>query len=354
MIEAGESLIFDADVHCAPMSAEALFPYLPDQWVEHLRNTGFSQPTAIQGSYPGWMDMLATEPSGLTEESLRRNVLEKVSAALLHCYWGVESFSHPYLGPAIATAVNRWLEERWLGRHAAFLAAAVVTPQHVDAAVSEIERIAQDPRFAAIYVPARAPAPYGSQGYWPIWEAAAGHGLAIAIGPGGAQGTQPTPIGWLSSFWEEHVVGALPLHSHIASFAFSGLLDRYPDLRIVFHESGVSWLPALSWRMDHEWQAAHREVPWMDGPPSSYVRRFMRFTTAPFDLPPDRQQLCQIIEMSQLDQLLLYATDYPHRYGNGNETLLNALTDEQQRRTLWDNANDTYRLDARLPASVAR
>jgi len=147
------------------------------------------------------------------------------SQAILNCWYGVDSFTHPYFGPAFATALNRWLEEEWLAKDERLRAYASVTPQHIPAAVAEIERIAGDRRFVGVLVPARAPATYGSQRYWPIWEAAAEHGLAVGITFGGGGGSPPTPVGWLGSYWEEYAVATLPFHGHVASFALSGLFE---------------------------------------------------------------------------------------------------------------------------------
>jgi predicted TIM-barrel fold metal-dependent hydrolase len=345
--------IFDCDVHCVPESPAALFPYLPEQWVEFMKNTGFKGPGAVGTTYPSWLSMLETRGSEITLERVRAEVLSDAAGALLNCYYGVEAFTHPYYGPAIATAVNRWLAAEWLDRDPRLLGCAVVTPQHVPAAVEEIERVAEDPRFVSILVPARAPVPYGTERYWPIWEAAADKGLAIGITFGGATGTPPTPVGWLSSYWEEYVAATLAFQSHVASFAVCGLFDRRPDLRVVIHESGWTWLPGLCWRVDQEWRALHREVPWMDGAPSTYVRRYIRFTTQPIDRPAGRGQLRQVIDQLGMDRLLMYSSDFPHEYEAGNEALFGELSDEEAARVRWETAAECYGLADRLAAAVA-
>jgi len=312
-----------------------------------MRNTEFKGVSAVNTTYPPWLPMLATEGSELTLDRLRERVLADAKGALLHCYYGLESFTHPERGPAMATAVNRWLQEEWLDREPRLLAYATVTPQNAPAAVAEIERIASDRRFVGVLVPGRAPAPYGSQRYWPIWEAAAAHDLVVGIGFGGATGTPPTPVNWLGSFWEEYVAGSLTYQGHVASLAVCGLLDRHPNLRFVMHESGWTWLPALCWRLDQEWRGAHREVPWLDGPPSSYVRRAIRFTSQPIDAPPEARFLRHIIDQLGIDRMLMYASDYPHRYGEESRLLFEVLTDAEAERVRWENAVECYGLDAR-------
>jgi predicted TIM-barrel fold metal-dependent hydrolase len=345
------SLLFDADAHCAPPNPATLFPYLPEEWVEFMNNTEFKGISAVATTYPRWLPMLATAGDKLSLDRLRDEVLSTATAALLHCYYGVESFTHPAWAAAMATAVNRWIAAEWLERDERLLAYAAVTPQNAPAAVEEIERIASDRRFVGVLLPSRASAPYGSQRYWPIWEAAARNGLAVGIGFGGATGTPPTPVSWMGSFWEEYVANTLNFQQHVTSFAVSGILDRQPDLRIVIHESGWTWLPALCWRQDQEWRGMRREVPWMDGPPSSYVRRFMRFTSQPIDAPPEPRFLREVIDQLDLEELLLYSSDYPHAYGDDGDALFEVLTEDEAARVRWQNAADCYRLEDRLAAN---
>src|SRR5687768_17474151 len=42
--------LIDSDVHCEVPKVEALFPYLPDYWVEHIQQTLFKGP--VDSYYP--------------------------------------------------------------------------------------------------------------------------------------------------------------------------------------------------------------------------------------------------------------------------------------------------------------
>jgi predicted TIM-barrel fold metal-dependent hydrolase len=227
-----------------------------------------------------------------------------------------------------------------------------VTPQYPDLAVEEIERIAADRRFVQILLPARAPAGYGERRYWPILRAAERHGLAVAISFGGSTGTPPTPLNWLGSYYEEYNAATLNFQSHVMSLVMSGIFAECPALRIVCCESGWTWLPPFLWRMNQEWRAFRREVPWLKQlPPSGHVREHFRFTTQPFDAPATPEHLQYLLDQLGSDELLLYASDYPHRYAHGNGELLDALTAEQAERVRWANAWDLYRLDEHAVAA---
>jgi predicted TIM-barrel fold metal-dependent hydrolase len=271
-------------------------------------------------------------------------VLDPSARAIMNCYFGVESYPHPYLAPALASGVNRWLAEEWLDHDDRLYATAVVAPQHTAAAVEEVHRVAADPRFVQIGVPARAAEGYGQERYWPIWEAAAEHDLAVAITYGGISGQAPTPVGWLASFFEHYVTAPTSFQAHVLNLTSSGIFQRFPNLRFTLVESGWSWLPALLWRFDEHWRALHREVPWLEHAPSTYVRRHFRFTTQPIDGPADPRHLREIIEQMGGPGLLMFGSDYPHEYGDDGSDLLAQLTPAEVTQVMSANACEWYRL----------
>jgi hypothetical protein len=353
----------DAAVHSAGAPLESLLPYLSEYWAEYVRVTFLGGASSGTGrlhvtagasfTYPAWAETLALQPDEVSLDAIRTHVLSRSDLAVLHCYGGAEAFTHPYFAPELATAINRWLADEWLDCDDRLLASAVIAPQHTASAVEEVERIAADGRFVQIALPARSGEPYGSQRYWPIWEAAAAHGLALAITYGGASLTPPTPVHWPASFFELYVDAPLQQGTHLTSLVFSGIFDRFPELKVVLVESGWTWLPQLLWRMDWEWKASRREVPWIRDRPSDYVRRHFRLTTAPCDAPDDLRRLAQVIGQLESDEMLLYGSDHPRTHDVGIDELLDLLTPEQGERVLWRNAAETYGLEARLGAVAA-
>lgn len=333
----------DADVHCAVPSLETLHPYLSEYWRDYLRDNAFRQPPGVGYSYPPWSPSVATVGSELTRERLRERILKDVDVAVLHCYYGVESLQHPYLAQELASAVNRWLVDEWLDRDERLRASLVVTPQFPAAAVEEVQRHGDDSRFVQLLLPARARAPYGDQGYWPIWEAAAERGLALCITYGGGVGNPPSPVNWMDSFFEEYATMPVAFQSHISSLIGNGVLTRWPGLKVVVAESGWTWLPSLMWRMDKEWKSTQREIPWVAEPPSEYVRRHVRLTTQPADV--DAPHVREVFDQLGSPDVLMYGSDYPHLYGDSNEALLAELTPDEQSQVLWRNAADCYGLE---------
>jgi predicted TIM-barrel fold metal-dependent hydrolase len=342
--------IVDCDVHCGVPSLDAIAPYLADHWREHLTILmRYKQPQAIEHTYPRSAQPFHMPAADVTIADLRRDVLEGCSAAIVRCYYGVESLKHPYLAPALATAVNSWLADEWLAQDHRLLGSASITPEFVPAALEEIDRVAADRRFVELLLPAQSVEPYGAQRFWPLWESAARHGLVVGITYGGVTSTPPTPVNWMSSFVEDYAVATLAYQTQLGSLVYSGIFEELPDLRITMSESGWTWLPAFIWRMDTEWKAAKREIPWVKEPPSAYVRRHFRFTTQPVDGPPNGSQLANVIAQLGSEQLLMFGSDHPHVYPRGVEEVLAQMPAEAADRVLWANAWDWYDLGNRLP-----
>jgi predicted TIM-barrel fold metal-dependent hydrolase len=334
--------LVDCDTHCVPPSGTALGPYLPEVWAAYLRENGFKQPIGIGITYPPWSDMLAVD--SVEPARFAADVLRDAGLAVVHCYYGVESLSHLQLAAALATAVNRWLEAEWLEQDDRLVATGVITPHDTIAAVREITRLADNPRFAGVLLPARSVEPYGGRRFWPIWEAMAEHGLPLAITYGGSVGTPPSPVGWFDSLFEDYAAAGPTFQAHVTSLVLSGVFERFPGLKVVVMESGWTWLPSLLWRMDREWKGLRREVPWMKDLPSEYVKRHIRMTTHPIDDPGRPEYLQQVIEQLGCDEILMYGSDYPHRYGPSQPDLLAVLTAPVAERVAWRNAWETFRL----------
>lgn len=351
--------VVDCDVHCTVPTVDDLFPYLSEHWPEYLRSGNFAGPLAPDLTYPPWAEMVATTVENTGLDSLRADVLDHVDAAILHCYYGVESLTHPYLAPELATAVNRWVEDEWLGREPGLRAAASITPQFVDAAVREIERIADDGRFVEILLPVRSQEAYGAQRYWPIWEAAARHGLVLGITFGGVPGVPPTPVNWTGTYFEDYVACTLNFQTQLNSFVMSGVFQQWPDLRVTMMESGWTWLSGFMWRMDSEWKQYKREVPWLEAPPSTYVRRHFRFTTQPTDAPRSPEEIQQLLgeiggTPDEGADLLIYASDHPHRSSAADfVAVMEAMTEEQRERIMWRSASEWYGLGQGSPPGPA-
>ena len=327
----------DCDVHASIGSIEELVPYLSQYWREQVAQTGF------KGPQDTWYPAKALAAGRSTASYLE--TAEGLEHAIVVCDYAVETLHNPDAAAALASAVNEWLSATWLARDPRLRASIVVPSQFPDLAAAEIDRMANRPGFVQVLLPVRSEAPYGSRNFRRIFERAAHHGLPIGLHFGGAPGTPSTPVGWPSFFIEEYAGMSSIFQTQVISLICGGVLDSFPDLKIVLLESGVSWLPAMLWRFDKNWKGLRREIPWVRSAPSEYVRRNMYLTASPLDLPEGGGDLASLVGQLGGDHMLLYSSDTPHDHGQpslGDQ--IGSLPADLSRKIFADNARSLYRI----------
>jgi len=358
--------MIDADVHCAPASYRALYPYLSEYWRHYIEEAGVRL-TAVEHAYPRGAPTSASPaareqrggPVPASYEALREAVLEPRSQraaplgagrpstprhVVLNCLTGFETHRNPYFTAAVASALNDWLREEFLARDERLRASLVVSPISTDDAVAEIERVGDDRRFVQVLLPARADLPWGNKNNHRIFAAAREHRLQVAVHAWGRAGKAPTPSGFTTTYLEDYIANQPIAQAQVLSLVAEGVFDRFPELRVVLVECGFAWLPPLLWRFDKDWKGVWREVPWLKRLPSEYVIEHLRFTTAPAHLPDDADAIAQLLEMLPAGKLLTYASDYPHDHGDGLGALLEQLGEEDRKAVLEGNAAALYGL----------
>ena len=343
--------MIDCDLHNEVPGVQTLFPYLASHWVEHIENTRFKGPTDTY--YPPGAPVTARPDSrspdgraaGSSLEQLRAHVLDplEIQYGILNCTYAIDSLRNPDQAAALAQAVNDWQVVEWLEREPRLRASLVVPVQIPALAAREIDRLGDHPGFVQVLLPARAEHPYGSRLYHPLWEAIERHGLVAGIHFGGAPGNPPTPTGWPSYYFEEYVGMAQVFAAQVASLVVEGVFELYPTLRVTLIESGFTWLPSHMWRCDKEWHNLRRLVPWVKRAPSEYIRAHMRLTIQPLDAPHSVRQLLEIVEQLGSDEMLMYASDYPHYHAaEPRERLLRHLPERLIRKIESENARAFY------------
>jgi predicted TIM-barrel fold metal-dependent hydrolase len=133
--------------------------------------------------------------------------------------------------------------------------------------------------------------------------------------------------------------------TQLTSMVSEGVFDQFPTLRVALLEAGFTWLPAHMWRFDKEWRNLRRLVPWVKRAPSEYIREHVRLSVQPLDAPPDPKTLLQVIDQLGSEDMLLYASDYPHKHAADAESaLLRHLPPAAAQKIRRDNARALYRL----------
>jgi uncharacterized protein len=348
------SSAIDCDVHVNVPSMQALLPYLDEQWRDSVVDRGLNSLESI--SYPpnapltaraDWRGKAGEPPNTL--DGLRTHALDRwnIDIAICNCLYGVQLLFSEDMAAAFAKAVNDWVAREWLDRDKRLRASIVVPMQNMDFAVAEIERCAPDKRFVQVLVLAMGEAPLGRREYWPVYEAAERHGLPIGIHAGSSYRHAVTSLGWPSWYVEDYCANAQGFQAQVASLVCEGVFVKYPKLKVVLIESGVTWLPAFLWRLSKFWRGVRAEVPWVDRSPSEIVRNHVRLTIQPFDGPDDPKAVAQLIDHLHSDDMLLFSSDFPHWQFDGDDIMPAGIPEKLHGKILRDNALSTYpRLNA--------
>jgi predicted TIM-barrel fold metal-dependent hydrolase len=223
-----------------------------------------------------------------------------------------------YLATELARAANDWSLDAWLSGTDDRLYGAMMIPTQVpEEAAKEIRRAGRHDRFAAVLISFNGLGrPLGHPVYHPIYEAAEEMGLPVAVhnGVDGHVAAGPMFAGGLpNSRLEYHTLLPQSLVTHVVSLLTHGVFEKYPRLKVLAMEFGVAWLPWLLWGLDRHHELLRRESPFVKRPPSEYFREHIRLSTQPLELSPEPRQLMQLLEsVGGVDDLLLFASDYPH------------------------------------------
>jgi predicted TIM-barrel fold metal-dependent hydrolase len=186
----------------------------------------------------------------------------------------------------------------------------------------------------------------GRRKYWPIYEAAARHGLHIMSHAFGSYGNPITGHGPASFYLEDHVGPAQAMQANIVSLVSEGVFEAFPSLKLVSVENGFGWIPSLMWRMDSAWSLLKSEVPHLKRAPSEYVREHVWLTTQPVEEPHKPQQFVQLLDQyGDMVDHILFASDYPHWDSDDPDySVPSFLPDEVKHKIYAENGRKLYGL----------
>ena len=250
----------------------------------------------------------------------------------------------PELRLASYGAYNDWLADFCAVAPDRLLGMAYIPCDSVEGAIAEVKRCAG--RGLRGCVIPRMP----GDGEWydaewdAFWRALLDVGWPGGIHVGGAGRERLMPSLDATGFMSDLLMSKFAMAEACARIVLSGLLEKYPDLRIVSVEGQLGWLPFATCYLDHVWEK-HRfwTKSQLPEPPGFYFRRqvYATFMEDPVGL---RER-----EFIGVDNIM-WSSDYPH----SETTWPNSkkLTDEwtadfpedERRKILFENAERLYGL----------
>jgi predicted TIM-barrel fold metal-dependent hydrolase len=318
--------VVDCDVHHGWTSRAELLPYLDEGWQEfatsgepnvilpYVTRGRFANPTDHfrDGSYPP-DGQPGTDLEFTISDHIERN---DIAAAILTHGEGkwVDTNSNPYYAAAVAQAANDWMVQACLPRDERLFGSIVVSNQHPVLAAQEIRRMAVNPKMKQVLIADNGLGkPFGHPLFDPIHEAASSSGLPIAIHAPSSGGVTPAAAaqGSINYFLDFYTLIPETFMSHLTSFITHGVFERYPQLRLVFLESGATWIAPFLWRLDANYKGLRREIPWTQRLPSDYVRPHIRVSVGPLETSAYTDYWLGLLESLGGAEVLVFGSGYP-------------------------------------------
>jgi hypothetical protein len=338
----------DCDIHPTVPDIPALLPFMDAYWRDAFVSRGIDgmemasyPPGAPLACRADWRPAKGRPASD--QETVATQCLDAFGTrlAILNPLSGGQVAVSETMGAAVCGAVNDWIVAEFLDRDPRFRASILVPPQSPELAAEEIERRAPDRRFVQVMIPVAVEMMLGRRYYRPLLAACEKHDLPLGLHAGALHRHPTSSNGWTSHHTQDYVGHTHAFEAQLLSLIHEGAFVRYPRLRVVLIESGVSWLPPFLWRAIKTWRGVRPEVPWVKRSPAEYVRDHVRLTVQPFDAP-GAAAVSRIVEMIGSDDMLLFSTDYPHWQFEGAQALPAGIPESLARKIMVDNPLATY------------
>ena len=264
---------------------------------------------------------------------------------------------HVEWATAISHAYNRWLVAEWLQSELGLHGAIIACPQNPQDLAKEILRYADTKGVVAVYLPTAGVSPlWGHRQYDPILAAIEESGLpAVLHSVSLVSPTFPTQMEQFENLFAKQVIGhSFAMMANFISIMHTGVPARYPKLKLVFTEAGISWVPGMMWRMDRYYNEYRRLVPFLEDRPSEYMKRQMWFATQPVEEPDDPAHMVEMINHFGGEDRVLFASDWPHHDFDHPRAIVKwPLTQVQRRKLMGENAAALFKLPPMVGAGEA-
>ncbi|MEX2035428.1 MAG: amidohydrolase family protein [Xanthobacteraceae bacterium] len=207
-------------------------------------------------------------------------------------------------------AYNRWLTEKVLpdsgGRFFSMLCLPFSDP---DESLRHVETFGHRKHVGGFMVTTVRNMAVHDNHYMKVYRALEERGLVLSFhsGPNWGEPIFKT----CNRFMTAHALGFTWYNVvNLANWVVNGMGERFPKLPVIWIESGLSWIPFMMQRFDHEYMLRPSEAPLLKKKPSEYMRD-MYYSSQPMEIQ-DMKALECTFRMMNAETQLLYSSDYPH------------------------------------------
>jgi predicted TIM-barrel fold metal-dependent hydrolase len=205
------------------------------------------------------------------------------------------------LRDACMRAYNEWLSEYCKPYPDRLYGVGILNWWEPEAAKDNLQTL-RGLGYKAMEIPSSPPGVfYNARNMEPMWDAIEESGYAISFHIG--ENIQTRGLGALGTFQMQTFA---PFRRLFGLLTFSGILERHPNLKVIFTEGGIHWVPAALFDADRIYRDFETEVnPKLAKMPSYY---WWQNCYATFQEDPIGMELLPHIGPRKV----LWASDYPH------------------------------------------
>ncbi|MGH7774505.1 MAG: amidohydrolase family protein [Candidatus Binatia bacterium] len=326
--------MFDADGHIREVESDVL-EYLPEGYRKR-RDALLYFPLL---PHHGWHRQAIDRPAhSFLIPTLRdwQEALEKgnLEAAVLYPtrFMHIGQIGIPQYAIDLCRAYNDYLHDRFLRHEPRLKGMAILPLQDVPAAVLELRRAVKECSMVGGILPADGlPRPLGHPDFYPLYEEADKLGCMLAVHSQNSLRNNDLFM-WLDE--AATLAHVWPQMRQFTNLMFSGVLGRYPNLRLAFLEAGCGWVPYLISKMEPRMKGQDR--------PSKLIARGQVYFQCGEELTAKRD-----LELLG-DQCLLWASDFPHEgivdMAAAVKEFLDRsdLSEESKRKIAYENPKRLY------------
>jgi predicted TIM-barrel fold metal-dependent hydrolase len=141
----------------------------------------------------------------------------------------------------------------------------------------------------------------------------------------------------------------------MAEIVFSGVLERHPDLKVVFAECRTGWLPFFIEHMDRQARERPTDVK-LSLKPSEYWQRQMAATFEDDKIGAEMLKY----DWAHLKHMVMWGSDYPHNpvaWPNTDqliEELFVGVPEDVKASALYGRASDFFNITMPNPVSFPK
>jgi predicted TIM-barrel fold metal-dependent hydrolase len=320
----------------------------------YRRKLGAATPDETPGGYMAGFTGVARErqPSPLVDADPSARIADmdyegvEVNLTLPSGWFGTWTAGDDVaLEMAMYRAYHRWMAD-YCGAYPHRLGGIILAgSRDVAGSLAELRRCGREPWAWGVLVYAPFGVPLDHPDLEPVYAEAAALDLPIilhtfTVMPPYAPGGEDT---WDNLWLQRSAAHPWCGMRNMAALIGSGLMDRQPSLRIATLEAGHGWLPFWIARLDEHAETIKAALPALKHRPSEYVTSGRYFQSIEI---PEGAPLTNAVADLLGDDVLMYASDYPHgesHFPRSAGIVLGwDMPETRKKKLLWDNATRLY------------